>query len=89
MRRYNIIYNDFFCINCGSKITLPRKKGHQHERHHFKKCYCYGCKHTINFFEVKDDDDLQYFQETFKAGGFFKLAKESIENNYTPTALLM
>lgn len=88
MRRFNIIYNDFFCINCGNKITLPRKKGHQYKGGHLKKCYCYQCKHTVNFFEAKNRDDVQYFQEAFKANEFVKLAKESIEGNYLPTGLL-
>lgn len=83
----NIIYNDFYCINCGSRITLPRKKGHQHERSHFKKCYCYNCKHTLNFYEVKDYDDLVYFTEAFSAGDFAELAKESIKANLSPTGL--
>lgn len=83
-----VVYNDFYCINCGNKITLPRKKGHQHARGHFKKCTCFVCKKTLNFFEVKDYDDLIYFTEMFNSGGFAELAKESIEANYSPTGLL-
>lgn len=84
----NVVYTDFYCINCGNKITLPRKKGHQHERGHLKKCYCYSCKHTLNFYEVKDYKDLSYFTEAFNAGEFAKMAKESIEANLAPTGIM-
>lgn len=83
----NLIFHDFYCINCGAKMTLPRKRGHQKEAGHLKKCYCYACRNTVNFFEAKNYEDAIYFQEAFANGEFAELAKESIEAGYTPTGL--
>lgn len=89
MSRHNLIFNDFYCLNCGFRLTLPRKRGHQTERAHLKKCYCPGCKHTINFYEVKDSEDLEYFREAFANGEFVEYAQNDIAVGYKPTGLEM
>lgn len=87
-KKSNIIFHDFYCINCGFKMTLPRKKGHQHERGHFKKCYCVGCQQVMNFFEIKDLQDKEEFDINFNSGAYLDLVKETINLNLTPTGLM-
>ena len=52
--RGNLIINDFFCTQCGFKISLPRKKSKKREGGHLKKIYCCTCKKEVNFVECNN-----------------------------------
>lgn len=82
------ILNDFYCINCGFKMTLPRKRGHQHKRGHLKKCYCVGCKQVMNFYEVKNLNDKEEFDLNYTTGAFSDMINECIEKKLVPTGLM-
>lgn len=75
-----IIYHNFYCTNCGAAISLPRNKGYQHKRHHFKKLACYSCGKIVNFYEAKDYEDELYFKENYENGEFAEIANESLSN---------
>ena len=79
MRQTKIEYNDFYCLNCGKPIPLPRKVGHQHLSGHRKVIYCPFCRETVNHIQCKSYADVIEFKEAFKRGDFIEEAKESID----------
>lgn len=83
----NIIYHDFYCINCAGRITLPRNKGFLREQKHLKKIACPFCKQVVNFFEICDYEDVEYFQKAFINGDFKEAAKEGVKAGLNPTGL--
>lgn len=78
MGKNNIVYHDFYCIGCGNKVTLPRKRGHLHKDKHLKKYFCIVCHGTINHIECKNENDVIEFKRTFAAGEYIEEAKESM-----------
>lgn len=85
----NLVFHDFYCINCGNKsMELARKKGHQHGRFHRKKLYCPICRVAVNHIECKNDEDVYEFKLDFENGEFTEEAKESIELKESITGLM-
>lgn len=78
MSNKNIIYHDFYCLCCGNRITLPRKRGFLHGKDHRKKYFCIKCRRECNHYECYDDEDAFYFKEAFAAGVYKDEAEESI-----------
>lgn len=75
----SVVINRFFCINCGNESTpLARKRGHQHERFHRKKCFCVTCQRCINHVECKNETDIEDFKAAFIAGEYAAEAAESV-----------
>ena len=71
--------HSFYCIKCGNQgIPLMRKQGHQHERYHRKKLYCYHCKEEVNHIECKTLEDVETFLENFRNGVYVDEAEESL-----------
>jgi hypothetical protein len=69
--------HDFYCINCGRKAyTLPRRIGHQHEKFHKKKLYCWSCKQEWNCVEVRNYEEAQEFKEAWEAGKYKEEVKD-------------
>lgn len=83
----NIIYHDFYCTNCAGRITLPRNKGFLRGQGHLKKYSCPFCKQVVNFFEIYNYEDIEYFHKAFSNGNFKEMVQESIDNNLVPTGL--
>lgn len=77
--------HDFYCLNCGRSVPLPRKISQQHSGGHRKKLYCPFCKVTVNMVECKSYADKLDFQEAFDRGDYKEEALASIieceENN--------
>lgn len=70
----NLSTSTFYCLRCGNKVPLPRKKGKIREKHHLKQIYCIKCKEDINHLEVREFDfDFDYddFMNKIEEG-FFK-----------------
>lgn len=72
-------YSDFYCINCGNKITLPRKLNLQKKAFHRKRLYCPFCKKELNFVECRNSWEAEEFKEDFENGVFIDECNESIE----------
>lgn len=88
MGRNNTITHRFFCLNCGNEsVPLSRKRGHQHERFHRKKCFCLTCKCCVNHIECKNDEDVYEFRQAFENGEFKEEAEKSIAMNEPITGL--
>ncbi len=79
MKKGRVEYNDFYCLNCGQPITLPRRTGHQYLSGHRKVIYCPYCKETVNHVQCKTYWDVIEFKEAFERGDFIEEAKESID----------
>lgn len=78
--RGNLLIHDFYCTQCGFKITLPRKKGKQRPAGHLKKIYCCNCKAEVNFVEC---NEINYTIEDYKKeiqDGVFKDSDVRKEN---------
>lgn len=56
MNARDIVYSDFYCQECNSKITLPRKKSRQRNLRHIKDIYCTKCKEITKHTEVRFKD---------------------------------
>lgn len=68
----NLIINDFYCVQCGFKMELPRKKSKKRETRHLKRLYCLHCKKEINFVEC---NNITYTYKDYlkdKQNGIFK-----------------
>lgn len=46
----------FHCQECGSKMSLPRKKNLQREKGHVKHLYCIKCREVTPHNEVRECD---------------------------------
>lgn len=78
VRRTNVQFNDFYCLNCGKKsFSLPRKTCHQHEQFHRKKLYCPNCRIVCNSIEIKTENDRWQFLEDYQ-NGVYNNEKEDI-----------
>lgn len=78
-KKVSMAYHDFYCIKCGQKtLSLPRKKGHKHERFHRKKLYCPFCRLDINQVECQNDEDAFDFKEDFLNGVYINEAEDSM-----------
>lgn len=71
--------SDFYCLNCGNRYSLYRKKGKLKKSFHRKKLYCIHCQCECNFIECRSVDDYQEFRQHFEAGEYKEEARESIE----------
>jgi len=79
----NIVFSDFYCIQCGNKaMSLPRKRSHQHKSMHLKKLYCPHCKITINCVECKNEEEIYDFKINYQNGEYQKALEESLELIY-------
>lgn len=78
-KKTQVAYSDFFCMKCGSKLTLPRRTSHKWGAHHRKKLYCYKCKQELNFIECRNAWEIDEFKENFKNGVYKDECEESIE----------
>lgn len=70
--------HDFYCINCGNHIPLPRKLNKQREKFHRKRLYCPFCNQEINMVEVRNFAEKEKFLEDFRNGVFKNEAEESL-----------
>ena len=71
--------HDFYCIKCGRKgIPCQRRKGHQHEKGHFKKLFCIYCGEEVNHYECRTLEDVQKFKKNFEEGVYKNDAENSI-----------
>lgn len=65
--------HDFYCIKCGHKgIPCQRRKGHQHEKGHFKKLFCIYCNKEVNHYECRSLEDVEKFKRNFVNGVYKK-----------------
>lgn len=81
MAKTEAIYHDFYCLKCGQRgLPLPRKRSLQHEKFHRKRLYCPWCKVDIAHIEVRTQEELNEFTESFLAGDFEEEAEESIQH---------
>ena len=71
--------HDFYCLQCGSHLALPRKTGHQHSSFHRKKLYCYKCKEDCNHIEIKNFAELEEFKENFENGVYINECNQSLD----------
>ena len=74
----NLLIHEFYCVRCGFKMELPRKKSKKRESGHLKKLYCCNCKEEINFVEC---NNISYTREQYlsdKQAGVFE-GKEYME----------
>ena len=70
----------FYCLNCGKEgIPIPRKPSDFRSTNHRKKLYCPWCKLTLNFIEIKTEEEKIKFLEAFNNGAFKEEAALSIE----------
>lgn len=65
-----VCYSDFYCLNCGSRLTLSRKTNSQREKYHIKDIFCCKCNDTTPHIEVRAND---YAEEVL---GYYKEHKE-------------
>lgn len=78
-KKTQVVYSDFFCMKCGAKITLPRKKSHLWGAYHRKRLYCYSCKQELNFIECRNAQEIEIFKENFANGVYKDESEESVE----------
>lgn len=75
-----MVEHEFRCLNCGNVgIPLWRDAGHLHKSFHRKKLYCYHCKCTLNFVEIKNSDERDEFMWHFNNGDYIEEARISME----------
>lgn len=80
MANFNLVFHDFYCINCGGRnLSLPRSKGKLPEKFHRKKLYCRSCQKEINHVECRNDAEAYEFKEAWALGDFKLEASESLE----------
>ena len=71
--------HDFYCLKCGKKgLNVYRRQGHQHEKYHRKKLYCFYCKEEVNHMECRNQAEIDEFKDAFERGEFIDEAEESI-----------
>ena len=71
MRYITTELHDFYCLSCGRKtISLPRERGHQHNKFHRKKLYCPWCHIECNHIEIKNDAERIEFLNDFERGKY-------------------
>lgn len=78
MKKMQYETHDFFCLNCGNKISLMRKSSKRKEKFHRKLIYCPCCKTKVNHIECYSVQDNEQFLKQFKNGNFKEEAAESI-----------
>lgn len=71
-------YNDFYCLNCGNKYTLPRKSNRRKESMHRKVLYCPFCGKDVNHIEIKTYEEKELFLENFKNGVYLEECQASL-----------
>jgi hypothetical protein len=69
----------FFCVKCGAKTPLARKRGQQKEKFHRKKLWCYHCKEEINHIECRNEIEIAKFKEDFERGLYIEEAEASLK----------
>lgn len=71
MKNNNLIFNDFYCVECGRKgIPIVRQIGKERESGHLKKLYCLYCGKETNHAEVTGKYTKEQFQKEFELGRF-------------------
>lgn len=71
--------HDFYCLNCGNHIPIPRKTNKMREKFHRKKLYCPFCRLKINMVEIRNFEEKEQFLEDFRNGVFEDEKKESLD----------
>ena len=66
-KRQLMVETKFVCPDCGTIISIPRKKGDQHPTGHIKHMHCYKCKETTGFVEIKQFDRNVAFWTNYQA----------------------
>lgn len=56
MGRKQFTISNFYCLDCGNEIALPRNRGHQREKNHIKHIYCICCKAETKHLEKREKD---------------------------------
>lgn len=52
MRKRPMTYRDYFCQECGLRLTVPRPVGRLRGEGHVKHMYCVSCGKTRGFVEM-------------------------------------
>lgn len=71
--------HDFYCMNCGGKLPLPRRKSKLKGPLHRKKLWCPYCRTEANMIEVRNYEEKIRFEKMFKEGAFKEELKASID----------
>jgi ribosomal protein S26 len=71
-----VVIHDFYCINCGASIPLPRRVSRGKEKGHRKKLWCWKCNMVLNHVECRNYEERMTFERQFKSGAFKKEAEE-------------
>ena len=53
MKGRNTTMSEFYCVECGSRIYLPRCTGQQRKDGHIKHIWCTKCKQETAHVEIK------------------------------------
>lgn len=73
MRKQSATPTGLYCPRCGEIHYIFRKTAKQKKVGHYKKFYCYKCKHTHNHIELKDynysKEELEEMVEIMKKEG--------------------
>ncbi len=67
MKKKQFTISNFYCLSCGNKISLPRARGQQREKHHIKDIYCIHCGKETKHVEKREHDfdfDFTKIQKT-------------------------
>lgn len=78
MRRKEVVYSDFYCLNCGNKITIPRSRGFQREKFHRKRLWCIRDRAEVNHVQVRNDEEKAEFFTLLEQGAFVQEAEQSM-----------
>lgn len=71
--------HEFYCLNCGKSVSLPRRIGKGYKKFHRKKLYCPYCQNEVNHVECRDELEAAEFKKRFAAGEFVEEAQASIQ----------
>ncbi|BBH25282.1 hypothetical protein SG0102_02160 [Intestinibaculum porci] len=56
--------SDFYCEDCGIRLTLPRPRNKQRNNGHIKTMWCPRCRRETQFIEVRECDfGLEYVKQ--------------------------
>lgn len=77
--RKKTVMHDFYCLKCGKKgLPVHRRIGHQYEKFHRKKLYCFYCQEEVNHMECRNQAEIDEFKDAFERGEFVDEAEESV-----------
>ncbi len=69
------------CPLCGkATIPLARKSGQQRGKGHRKWLYCPWCAQTVNTYEVRNEDELNDFNDRYATGEITESYKTECAN---------